>query len=514
MMKVCEALLLLAHVAFAAATEQPLVQCAVPVHVRFIVSAQQLQPEFSEDIRPGQKHWSAYKCQMNVADIDGFGEARMLQFASNYSDDENETTTTTTSTTTTSTMNSSAPSVIVNETVAAELGGSCGLKAWASGLLSLGLSLSLPVAEAAPGPFMAPSQPQKVKELVEVVVVLMPCSALLDPLRDLDGDGAFDCKVTQEQNNIAESLSEVDGTWHILSAQSVSSGGLPSEHPLHANSITLGGGAMCVDSSKDARWADKLEQIDKAQLPLVLTNIARFTHDAKPCVSEKACEASMWSFDLAYPASSCTPEVASWVQACTAKLLPDGTLVLVRGAPVQSGSSARRPPLMASVSYAADALPFANGLAAATQSSFEVLILHKYQGTLHDAFRRGDADGNGMLSYSEFQMAIANGACVAASSEPSSSVPSARQLQSSSNSDVHIIDVDIIAELRQLQSDTNFSEDDNETITVTAATTVNSTVNSTAAVTVAPAEAETGQARDLRVWSTIFFCLALRFLIH
>jgi hypothetical protein len=389
---------------------------------------------------------------------------------------------------------------------------------------------------------MVPSQPQKVATQVDVVEVLMPCSTLLDPLRDLDGDGTFDCKITQEQHEVAVSISELDGTWHIVSAQSVSSESLSSEDCNSQDSITIGGGAWCVDSSETAQWEYQLNELDKEKLPLALTNVAHFNNDAKPCRSEEACEATMWTFDLAYPVSSCTPGIAGWVQPCSAKLLADGTLVLVRGAPVQTGSTVRRPPLLVSVAHVADALPFANGLAVATQSSFKVLLLHKHHGLLRDAFRSQDAHGNGI-------------------------VPMQHELQSNSNYDEDTHSTD---EVRQLQSinmsfelqntgnssNSNSSDDDNETITVTTSTptptTTTTTTTNTITITIfSPAtiitstttafdttetttaklselnnshfywdhnntenSAEIAQACSLRVWSSVFFCLTLCLLIH
>merc|ERR1711977_20155 len=87
--------------------------------------------------------------------------------------------------------------------------------------------------------------------------------------------------------------------------------------------------------------------------------------------------------------------------------------MLVRGARVRSGKTAGRPPLMAAVTHATDALPFASGLTAATQSSFEILVLNKYQS---------------------------------------------------------------IVEVRQLQSSVNSSEDDNETTTITSTPSATTTI--------------------------------------
>jgi cytoskeletal protein RodZ len=514
MMKVFAAQFFLGLATSAVADDQPLVRCAVPVHVKFIVTPQQLQPEFKVQ-RPGQKHWSAYKCQMadqeskrsgmqmSIEDqaVDASAAVRRLEATVNASeDDDNETTTTTTTTSTATpttttnatatngtnstnvTTNTSSTTVdlsVLNETVNAELGGAHCWKTWATGLLSIGLSLSLPVAEAAPGAFMARSQSKRLDELTDVVEVHMPCSALMDPLRDLDGDGELDCKVTQEQNSIAEFVSEVDGTWHVLSAQSVPNTALNTKHQLAKDSITIGGGAWCVDPSQNAK---QLNNLAKEQLPLALTKVARFTHDGTVCRTDEPCEATMWSFDLAYPTSSCTPEVVGWVQPCSAKLLPDGTLVLLRGAPVQSGSDARRPPLMATINEATEALSFANGVSAATGTSIEVLLLQKHHSI------------------------------------------------SSGSNDVH----DIV-EVRQLQSISNSSDEDNETstttspttstitanTTTTANTTSNTTLNTTTTTTTGnltelnnTVNAELGRAGDLRMWSTAFLCLTLRSLVH
>jgi len=299
---------------------------------------------------------------------------------------------------------------------------------------------------------MAPHQPRKVTEQANAVEVLMPCSALHDPLSDLDGDGALDCKMTEEQNAVAESLPEIQGTWHILSSQSVSSGNLILANRQPQESITMGGGALCVDASATAPWE-----------AAVFMNVERFTHDAKPCGTNQACEASMWSFDLAYPESACTPELAGWVQPCTAKLLA-GTLMLVRGARVQTGKSAGRPPLMASVTHATDAFPFASGLTAATRSNFEILLLNKYQS---------------------------------------------------------------IVEVRHLQSSVNSSEDDNETTTITSTPSTTTTIRdddnetTTIITTTIPASnatanssklnktvsAELGHAQSWYVWTTGFVCL-------
>jgi hypothetical protein len=237
-----------------------------------------------------------------------------------------------------------------------------------------------------------------------------------------------------------------------------------------------------------SQTATQLEHLGKEQLPLALTNVASFTHDGKACSTEKPCEATMWSFDLAYPTSSCTPEVMGWVQPCVAKLLPDGTLVLLRGAHVQSGINVVRPPLMGTMNHASEALSFANGVAAATQSSFEVLLLHK-----HRSISSGFSDV----------------------------FVGAPQLRSDSTAD----DVNSIAKVRQLQSSTNSSDDDNETATTTTTTTTTSTaaVNTTTNTSNTTANlselnntvsAEIGQAHDLRLWSTSFLCLTLRFLIH
>lgn len=144
--------------------------------------------------------------------------------------------------------------------------------------------------------------------------------------------------------------------------------------------------------------------------------------------------------------------------------------MLVRGARVQSGKTAGRPPLMATVTHATDALPFASGLTAATQSSFEILLLNKYQS---------------------------------------------------------------IAELRHLQSSVNSSEDDNETSTISntvdngnVTTTITTTSTSLAVVNNSntsssntsnstgnksalkkSVDAELGHAQSWRVWTTGFLCV-------
>jgi cytoskeletal protein RodZ len=511
MMKVLEAQLLFCVMTLSAATEEQLVRCGLPVHVKFIVSPEQHEPAFKEPSKHGQKHWSAYRCEMNEA------EARHLQATSSTDnstdDDANETTTATTTTTspttttsanttnvtnanTTTTSPNTSGLLALNETVNAELGGAHCWKTWTSGLLSLGLSLSLPVAHAAPGAFMMPSQPRKLDDLPDVVEVLMPCSALLDPLKDLDGDGALDCKVTQEQSSIAVSVPEVEGNWRVLSAQAVSSSNPTSNRHLPRDSITIGGGAWCVEPAQTARLASKLELLAQEELPLALTNVARFTHDGQVCSMEKSCEASMWSFDLAYPSSSCTPEVVGWIQPCMAKLLPDGTLILLRGAPTLSGGDVHRPPLMAALSDVKDALSFVNGVAAATRASFEVLILKKHSTGLNAV----------LLAEQKLQSAGAN--------DGNDNFAEVRQLQASSDP----------------SNFSNSSDDDDETsttsttptttssspvnITTTANTTTNATANATTTVNgTEEVAAELGQARDLRLWSTAFFCCALRFLV-
>jgi len=495
-----QASMLVVFVALATAAEQPLVTCGVPVDVKFIVTPGQVEPEFNAATRPGQKDWSAYKCEIHVEamDVNSNAAVRQLGSSSGSSDDLNETnmtniSITTTTSTTTSTIRASGNHSCHNCTnstqnttnatkaskvVHAELGGACGWKTWSTGLFSLGLSLSLPVATAAPGSFRVPSLPQKVATQVDVVEVLMPCASLLDPLRDLDGDGMVDCKRTQEQHKISVSVPEVDGTWKILSAQSASSGGLVSERHLSQESLTISGGAWCRDSTEIAQWEDQMNLLTKEKLPLALTNVARFTNDAKACKSEEACEATMWSFDLEYPVSSCTPEIGSWVQPCSAKLLADGTLVLVRGAPALTGSDVRRPPLLVNVAHATDALPFANGFAAATQSSFEVLLLHKQHGVLHNAFLSADTES-----------------------------AEVRQLQSNSNSSEYENETSASASPSPAPSPnavTDASEDEssegeNSTTTTTSMNT------STLKV-----EAELGQASSLGVLSPCFLCLIVR----
>lgn len=471
----------------AAATDKPLVQCSVPVDVEFIVTAGLRQPEFNEVTKPGQQHWSAYKCQMHVQEReDGavedllfpsdvplayqqWGFSRQLLSVSNSTDDDNETESTTTSppatiTSTAATQSSTTANLTGNSTtnltkapVSAEIAGACRWKSWTAGLFSLSLSMSLPVALAAPGTFMVPSQPRKLTAQIDVVEVLMPCSAMSGPLRDLDGDGTVDCLMTKEQHEVAVSVPEVDGTWHIVTAHSVSSGSSPSEASPSQESITIDGGVLCTESSPTIQW-------DKEKLPLALTHVEAFTHDAKPCGSGEVCQATMWAFDLTYPASSCTPGIAAWAQPCSAKLLADGTLVLLRGPAVPLGSGARQPPLMINVADSADALPFANGLAAATGSRFEVLLLRKFE------------------EVSIQELPIQWG--------------------------------------RQLLSASNFSDDDNETdITTTqpppattstagATTTANSSGNSTNATTTQKVKsAEIAHALNLQVGFPVLLCL-------
>jgi hypothetical protein len=490
-------------ISLTAATAKPLVQCDVPVEVKFIVTPQQLQPGFKEASMPGQKHWSAYGCTMNIAagNADSNPQGRQLS-SSNSFDDENVTTTNeteiatttaatvvydTTSTTVSNTNNTNSTTVEAE----GEVGGACSWNMWTTGVFSLGVSLSLPVAAAAPTDFMAPHQPRKVVEQIDVVEVLMPCSALRDPLSDLDGDRALDCKMTEEQNAVAEPVPEVEGTWHIQSAQSVSLA-VSFENKFPQDSITMGGGAWCMDSSEMA--------LGEAA---ALTNVLRFTHDGKPCGAKQACEASMWSFDLAYPQSSCTPEVAGWVKPCTAKLLADSTLVLARGAPeelvMQTGKNAGRPPLMTSVIHATDVIPFANGLAAATQSSFEVLVLNKHR--VLDAFQKDVDDFSDLKDVSSLASVMMN-----------AGIPPARQLESSSNN----------------------TDDENETTITTTEATVTTTVaavvyNTTTTAANASSnitttnmttttedvgEGEVGRAQSWGMWTIGFLCLCLRLLMQ
>jgi len=225
--------------------------------------------------------------------------------------------------------------------------------------------------------------------------------------------------------------------------------------------------------------------VAKEQLPLALTNVVRFAHDGKPCSAEP-CEATMWSFDLAYPSSSCTPEVVGWIQPSVAKLLPDGTLVLLKGAAVQGGTDVRRPPLLATVENAAEALQFVSVFSAGTDSSIEVLLLSKYQ-SVSSGFSNVD---------------------------PSPSSAEVRQLQSSNSSD---------------------EDDDNETTTVTTTTAATTTTTSVTNVTnvtnvTSPnvtttttsadvsalnetVSAELGGAHCWSVWTPAFFCFALALLL-
>jgi hypothetical protein len=313
--------------------------------------------------------------------------------------------------------------------------------------------------------------------------------------------------VTQEQNSIAVSVPEIDGTWHVLSAQSVSAGNSPSERRLPRDSITIGGGAWCVDPSKTVRAESTLDHLVKEELPLALTNVARFTHDAKPCGSTQPCEASMWSFDLAYPSSSCTPEVVGWIQPCTAKLLPDGTLVLLRSAPTQISNKMRRPPLMSAMMDAKDALSFANGVAAATDSSFEVLLVQK-----HHSLSSGSVGvlPGAQSDNTEYLLALNIWGKLQSDSTDTDAQSSTevRQLQSSSSVD----------------NSSNSTDEENETTTTsttsTATTTTTSAVNITnttanlSALNSTEVQAEIGHASDLRLWSTAFLCFALWFVAH
>eukprot|EP00746_Dinoflagellata_sp_MGD_P166270 gnl/MRDRNA2_/MRDRNA2_96043_c0_seq1.p1 gnl/MRDRNA2_/MRDRNA2_96043_c0~~gnl/MRDRNA2_/MRDRNA2_96043_c0_seq1.p1 ORF type:complete len:375 (+),score=91.37 gnl/MRDRNA2_/MRDRNA2_96043_c0_seq1:164-1126(+) len=320
---------------------------------------------------------------------------------------------------------------------------------------------------------MARSQGRKLAELTEVVEVLLPCNALFDPLQDLDGDGAIDCKVTQEQNAIAELVPEIEGTWRVLST--LSSGTMNAEH-LPKDSLTIGGGALCV-ATEQLPWT--LSNVPKEQLPLALANVVRFTNDGKPCSADKPCQATMWSFDLAYPSSSCTPEVVGWIQPSVAKLLPDGTLVLLRGAAVQGGADARRPPLMETIESAAGALQFASGLSA-SGLNIEVLLLSTYHNS-------ASGSNNVLYFYTE-----------------------ARHLQSSSSSSDEDNDNETSTD-NETTTGITTSTETTTTITVNTSTTVNLTDLNSSNVS---AEAEIGDAPGLRVWSTAFFCFALRLLIN
>jgi hypothetical protein len=339
---------------------------------------------------------------------------------------------------------------------------------------------------------MMPHQPRKLDELPDVVEVVMPCSALLDPLKDLDGDGAFDCKLTQEQSSIAMSVPEVEGNWHVLSAQSVSSLNPPSLHHLNGDSITIGGGAWCMEPSQFARLAKRLDFLTQTELPLALATVERFTHDGQVCSTEKSCEASMWSFDLAYPTSSCTAGVVGWTQPCIAKLLPDGTLVLLRGAATQSGVDVQRPPLLSALSDVDDALSFASGVAAATQSSFEVLILKKRN--------------------------IGLSAVLAEERKLAGNFAEVRQLQASDVSNFSNSSDDEDETSTTVTTTSSSPVSVTTTVNATTNATTNGTTNATTTVNVSELEpvvaAELGQASGLRVWSTAFFCFALRFLIR
>merc|ERR1719240_1479782 len=85
----------------------------------------------------------------------------------------------------------------------------------------------------------------------DTVDVLMPCSALLDRLEDLDGDGQPDCKMTQEQNKLAQSVPALQGTWYVHSSHAIS-GGRKLSTTLKGSNLTIGAGTLCVPPT--ARW--------------------------------------------------------------------------------------------------------------------------------------------------------------------------------------------------------------------------------------------------------------------
>jgi len=348
---------------------------------------------------------------------------------------------------------------------------------------------------------MAPHVPQKVADLIDVVEVLLPCSAMLDRQKDLDGDGELDCKMTQEQSEMAESVPEVQGTWQILSARSASSGNILADQHLNYASITMGSGAWCVDSSEmwSPQRVNEVDQVAKDQLPLAFTKVVRFTASGKECRSHEPCDAAMWSFDLAYPTSGCTPGIAGWVQPCTAKLLADGMLVLIRGALVHLGTSTQRPPIMTGVANAADAFTFVNGLAAATGSHFEVVLLQKNSRMFHDV-HAFDAVNDG----------------------DHGSVP--RQLQFDSNSsDDDLNDTTIITTTASTATSTTTSSTSTTTPTTTTTTTT-TTTNSTLVNTTGnfsalngtlngTINAEIGKACSWGSWRITLFGLAMLLLI-
>jgi len=251
--------------------------------------------------------------------------------------------------------------------------------------LVAGMSLSLP--------FVMADDAQTKK--LDRVDVLLPCGALTSALKDLDGDGSLDCTMTKEQSEIATVVPALDGSWKVSAAHTVAHGRRLASP--HHEDVTFDSGAMCMDKISGAE-----KDLSKT-LPTAVANVAGYTHQGKHCEAD---EASMWSFDLTYPASTCTPGLGGWVRPCTAKMMPDGKLVLIRGQVTQAGNVAQRPPLMEDIEAVHDVLPFANGLAAAAQSEFDILVLHKSSHVNHKAFVNADVDANGALSFSEFEAAV------------------------------------------------------------------------------------------------------------
>jgi hypothetical protein len=243
----------------------------------------------------------------------------------------------------------------------------------------------------------------------DVIDVLVPCAALISPLYDLDGDGQLDCKMTKEQSLIAQAIPALEGNWKVAGAHTVAHGRRLATTKLQGDNITFTDGAMCTDVPADAHWSfsHQKEKIELFQnlLPLAAANVAGFTHNGKRC-EEDNCEATMWSFDLTYPSSGCTPDLPGWVRPCTAKMMPNGQLVLIRGESATAGTVATRPPLLEDIESVHDVLPFANGLAAAAQSEFEVLVLQKENHSRHKAFVEADVDANGALTFSEFESVL------------------------------------------------------------------------------------------------------------
>jgi hypothetical protein len=246
------------------------------------------------------------------------------------------------------------------------------------------------------------------KKRDHVVDVLLPCDSLMYPLKDLDGDGQLDCTMTKEQSEIGTVIPALAGSWKVAAAHTVAHGRRLVEHKHLGDNMTFDAGAMCMDTSdvKDAfkHSGEHVEFLQRA-LPTAVANVGSFNHKGERCEGA-ACEASMWTFDLTYPASACLPNLPGWVRPCSAKMMPNGQLVLIRGEITTAGSVAQRPPLMEDIEVVHDILPFANGLAAAAQSQFDITILQKKSQGSHKAFVEADVDANGALSFSEFEAAL------------------------------------------------------------------------------------------------------------